>query len=386
MNLSLFLHPVDEHLFDEIDDPHSFFEHIHLHKHEDGPQLEGMDIALIGLSENRGTLENEGVAFAANAIRKKLYRLKKGYGRYRIIDLGNLKNGSDVEDTYARIRELVEYLLNMNVLPVLFGGSHDLDIGQFRAYETMNKLVTMLNVDAFLDIDFDESKGKSFGHLNEIMMHQPNFLMHYTQLGHQSYLASRESLDVMEKLFFDMIRLGQMRQNITEMEPYIRDADFMSFDISAIRGSDAGGNVHAQPFGLTGEEACQICWYAGLNDKLSSAGFYEYNPDLDTTQGQTASIVATMIWYFVEGYYHRRNEADFRSSDYIKYLVDMHPREQPLVFYKSKFTDKWWMEVPNGLRNPYPPSSMVPCSISDYETACQGQIPERYLQNSAKMF
>jgi len=385
MNFSLFLSPVEEFLYDDIDDTHAFFEHIHVHKLGEDVNLKDMDIALVGLSENRGTTANTGVDKAANAIRQKLYRLKKGYGRYRIVDLGNLKNGQSQEDTVARLRELVEHLLEQNILPILMGGSHDLDVGQFQAYEHMGKLVTMLNVDAFVDIDFELAKGKSFGHVNDILMHHPSFLLHYTQLGHQSYLASRESLDVMDKLFFDMIRLGQIRQNLAECEPYIRDADFMSFDISAIRRSDAGGNVHAQPFGLTGEEACQICWYAGLNDKLSSAGFYEYNPDLDTEHGHTAAVVATMIWYFVEGYYHRRNEADFKSSDYLKYLVDMSSREKPLVFYKSLFTEKWWMEIPTGLPKPYPASSMIPCSVSDYEQACQGQIPERYWQSSAKL-
>ncbi|HSK12544.1 MAG TPA: hypothetical protein VK907_04965, partial [Phnomibacter sp.] len=45
--------------------------------------------------------------------------------------------------------------------------------------------------------------------------------------------------------------------------------------------------------------ACQICWYAGLSNKLSSIGFYEYNP-LEDSKGQTASVIATMIWYLVE--------------------------------------------------------------------------------------
>lgn len=385
MNLKLFFAPVEEHLYDRIDDPHSFCENIRIHK-QDFPDLEDVDIALIGLTENRGTYSNSGVSEGANAIREKLYNLKKGFGRYRILDLGNLQNGVSAEDTCLRIKEVCHYLMSENILPVLFGGSQDLNVGQFLAYERMDKLVTMLNVDAFVDIDFDESKGDACGHLNKILLHKPNYLLHYTQLGHQSYLCSRESLDVLDKLFFDMLRLGHIRQHIAETEPYIRDADFMSFDISAIRSSDACGNANAQPFGLTGEEACQLCWYAGINDKLSSAGFYEYNPLLDTESRHTAAVVATMMWYFVEGFYHRRRESDFKSPDYQKFMVSIPHNQEPVIFYRSLFTDKWWLEVPNDLKRPYPGFSIIPCSLKDYETALNGQLPERYLLNAARSF
>ncbi len=103
-------------------------------------------------------------------------------------------------------------------------------------------------------------------------------------------------------------------------------------------------------FGLTGEEACQISWYAGLNEKLSSIGFYEYNPSFDDAQRKTAAVIATMIWYFVEGYYHRKNEQNFRSNDFLKYTVSMPVEPEVITFYKSKFSEKWWVEVPSSRR------------------------------------
>ena len=124
----------------------------------------------------------------------------------------------------------------------------------------------------------------------------------------------------------------------------------LSFDVTAIRSSDAPGNKKAQPFGLTGEEACQLCWYAGMNEKLSSAGFYEYNPGLDDEAMKTASVVATMIWYFIEGFYHRKDERDFRENDFLKYSVTMPVEPEVMNFFKSKVTDRWWMEVPGPVR------------------------------------
>ena len=96
--------------------------------------------------------------------------------------------------------------------------------------------------------------------------------------------------------------------------------------------------------------------------------------------------MATMIWYFVEGFYHRRNESDFKGSDYVKFTVEMPRQKEGLVFYKSKFTDKWWMEVSNDLQRPFPNKSIIPCSYSDYEQATKGEFPERYLNSTAKYF
>jgi formiminoglutamase len=217
-------------------------------------------------------------------------------------------------------------------------------------------------------------------------LHEPNYLFSYTHLAYQSYLIDPLSVSVLEKLYFEAFRVGQLRTNIQEIEPAIRNADLLSFDITAIRSSDAPGNVNAQPFGLTGEEACQVCWYAGQNEKLSSIGFYEYNPRWDDEHNKTASIIATMIWYFVEGYYYRKNEQNFRSNDFLKYTVSMPVEPETLSFYKSKFSEKWWMEVPYpGGKEKYARNSIVPCSYSDYQTAVKGEVPERYINTLAKL-
>ena len=81
----------------------------------------------------------------------------------------------------------------------------------------------------------------------------------------------------------------------------------LTFDISSIKLQFCPGGSQSEVFGLTGEEACQICWYAGMNDKLSSAGFYEYDPDKDIDGQPTAITMAVMIWYFIEGFKNRKS-------------------------------------------------------------------------------
>lgn len=385
MDLTIFFSPLDESLYAAPYPANSFFKNIQVFG-EKMPDYRGAHIAIIGVGEERGTQDNKGTSHGPDEIRKKLYHLKKGTGAYKIVDLGNLNTGIDLDETYTRISEVCRMLLENNVLPLILGGSHDLDLGQYRGYEDLQKLISFLNIDAFLDLEDDKNAPASKQHVHKMLLYEPNYLFGYTHLAHQVYLTDPFSVGVLEKLNFEAHRIGQIRTNLAEMEPAIRNADMLSFDITAIKSSDAPGNAQAQPFGLTGEEACQICWYAGTNEKLSSAGFYEYNPQLDDAQKKTAAVIATMIWYFVEGFYHRKQETNFKSNDFLKYVVSMPVNPETIVFYKSKFTEKWWMEVSQTrLGAKYARNTIVPCSYNDYQTATKGELPERYISALAKM-
>ena len=385
MDLTILFSPIDEALYSADYPSNSFFKNIRVYA-EKMPDYKGAQLALIGVKEERGTMDNQGAAQGPDEIRKKLYSLKKGTGKYNIVDLGNLNVGIDLDETYTRISEVCRILLESNVMPVLLGGTHDLDYGQYRGYEEMQKLISFLSVDAFLDLDDNQQAPPSRKHIHKMLVHEPNYLFGYTHLAYQSYLVDSFSTAVLEKLNFEAHRIGQIRSNLSEMEPAIRYADMFSFDITAIKSSDAPGNANAQPFGLTGEEACQICWYAGMNEKLSSAGFYEYNPNYDDIHKKTASVIATMIWYFIEGFYHRKQESNFKSNDFLKYVVAMPVQPETIAFYKSKLTEKWWMEVSvTRAGAKYARNSIVPCSYADYQTATKGELPERYINALAKM-
>lgn len=384
MDLTLFFSPVDESVYTSITSTSSVLKNIKIFG-EKMPDYTGAHIAIIGINETRGAGHHAGKSRAPDEVRKKLYSLKKGIGGYRIVDLGNLNVGIDLDESYVRLSEVCRILLESNVLPVIIGGSHDLDYGQYWAYERFEKLVSLLNIDAFLDLDDKHGAPPDQKHIHKILLHEPNYLLSYIHLAYQSYLIDPSSISVLEKLYFEAFRIGQMRTNLAEMEPAIRQADLLSFDVTAIRSADAPGSDHSQPFGLSGEDACQICWYAGLNEKLSSVGFYGYSPDLDDAHRKTASVIATMIWYFIEGYYHRKNEQDFRSNDFTKFTVSMPVEPETLTFYKSRFTERWWMEIPMAPSSAYARNSIVPCSYTDYQIATKGDVPDRYISALSKL-
>jgi formiminoglutamase len=383
MNLAIFFDPVSEDLFSPNAPMSSWEKSITIFR-EKFPSLENIDIAFVGLTEERGAVDNAGVCKAADVIRKKLYGLTKGTGLYRVTDLGNLRNGNTYEDTISRVKEVCEILLEKNIIPLLIGGSQDLTVGQYYGYEAGEKSITLLNLDSRLDMDNEESLS-SCSFLNTIFSHDPNYLFHYSHLGYQTFLTEKEKLDALEKLYFELYRLGQVRDNFMETEPVVRTADMISFDITAIRMSDAPGNKKATPFGFTAEEACQLCWYAGINSRMTSLGIYEYNPEVDERE-KTASVIATMIWYFIEGFYNRSKEPDVSDKRFVKYMVALKEEPHSLIFFKDTLTDKWWMEISARENNKgIKASCLIPCSYKDYQDANEGEIPNRWILTNAKL-
>lgn len=371
MDLKLFFDPT----ITDVDKSASSFQSSIYINHHKMPDHDGLDIALIGLREFRGIDKNASID-SPDEVRKQLYKLKKGFGDYGIIDLGNFRNGPTLEDTYLRLKEVCAYLMGKEIIPIVFGGSHDMDLGQYYAYEDSEKLISVLNIDNKIDL---EGECLSDVHTAKVFKHTPNYLFNYYHLAYQSYLTSPKELQLIEKLSFEAVRLGVIKENIREVEPVVRDADMLSFDVSAIQSSYVPGAINANVYGLTGEEACQLLWYAGQNEKLSSLGLYGFDSNTDIDE-KTSFVVSTMIWYFIEGYYHRRGDKNFMSNDYLKYEVHLGGEPDTIRFYKSKLSERWWMEVPNeeskGLFNR---NRMLACSYSDYETALKGEVPDRWL-------
>ena len=349
------------------------------------PDFEEQQIAILGIPEERGALENKGCSLAPDAVRSFLYRLKKADFPYRIVDLGNLIPGEKLTDTYAAVSTIVMELMKAKVLPVILGGSQDITYAQYVAYQRMEETVNIVAVDSHFDLGNTEEKMNSKSYLGKIILHEPNFLFNFSNIGYQTYFVGTDAVQLMEKLYFETYRLGQMRKDIEETEPIIRNADIFSFDISAVRQSDAPGNAYASPNGFFGDEACQIARYAGMSDKLSSAGFYEINPSRDA--GQTAHLVAQMIWYFIDGFYNRKKDMPVSSkTGFIKYNVAIKEGDHELVFYKSKKSERWWMDVPYpNEKARYHRHHLVPCSYKDYETACSDEMPERWWQAFQKL-
>lgn len=344
-------------------------------------------LVILGIMEDRGNIENKGSSNAPDLIRAQLYKLKIGGYESDLIDLGNISPGFEKNDTYFATSQTIAYLLFQNATIIVIGGSQDLTYPIYKSFENLEQVVNLASIDPKFDIGTLDQEIDSDNFLGRIVAHQPNYLFNYSNLGYQSYFTDPKTIELMQKLYFDAYRLGEIKENMELAEPALRNADIVSFDLSAIRSADFLAHNQVTPNGFNGEDACKISRYAGLSDKLSVFGLFELNPDLDF-RNQSTILAAEMIWYFLNGYFNRINDYPIvDKSKYTRYSVPIKEDRYEIVFYKSNKSDRWWMEVPYPSKptNKYERHFMVPCSYKDYQVACNNEIPDRWWQTYQKL-
>lgn len=368
-----FLIPTDMHALNED----SGYNDGQLAKHIVGyntemPDVSVVDIVLVGIGETRGNGIFTADFGAADAIRRQLYQLHYWHDDTCIADFGNIKTGATLKDSYAAIKTVLAELIRMKKTVVLLGGTHDITLAQFLAYKELGISVEATCIDACIDLR-TESALRTENFLLEMLTSDPTVISHYSHIGFQSYYAHPRMLETMDMLHFDCYRVGVAKENMEEMEPVLRSSSLLSFDISAIKYSDAPANKKS-PNGFTGEEACMLARYAGMSSQLSSFGIYGYEPQSDVNE-LTAVQIAQMLWYFIDGKSRRKQEAPLEDRKHFNEFNTV-VAEIATVFLQSRRTNRWWMQLPN--------NKWIPCSYRDYQLTCQNEIPERWLREQER--
>ncbi|MFT5215528.1 MAG: formiminoglutamase [Glaciecola sp.] len=349
-----------------------------IHSQQNGiPDLGNVKIAIIGVLENRNDVNYIGEELSLGEIRKSLYALFPGNWHTTVADLGDIKKGESVEDTYFALQTTISILIEKNIIPIIIGGSQDLTYANYRAYDNLSPMVNIVNVDCNFDLGDSVKPIKNTSFLGKIILEQPYNLFNYSTLGYQTYFNSQEEIDLMDKLYFESYRLGAIATNIALAEPVMRDANIVSVDLKSIRSAEMSTKQKYSPNGFDGKEICAISRYAGISNKVSSFGVYEYK--LSKDDDATSMLIAQIIWYFIEGVNCRVKDDDFEDdSNYQKYIVLVEDEE--LTFFKSNKTGRWWIEIPflPNVNNKLKRHTLLPCMHDDYKAACSGKIPERW--------
>jgi arginase family enzyme len=343
------------------------------------PDIDKIKIAIIGVLENRGD-SSQFEEVNLNHIRKEFYGLFPGNWQTTIGDLGDIQSGNSLEDTFFALKKVVAKLIQKNIIPIVIGGSQDLTYALYRAYDDLEQMVNLVAIDSKFDFGKQEENISSNSYLTKIIVDEPNNLFNYCNIGYQTYFNSQEEIDLIEKLFFDAYRLGEISNNLALAEPVFRDADIVSIDLNVVKASDSGNFTTFTPNGFNGKEICALARYAGISDKVSLLGLFNH-----FSKKQESVLIAQIIWYFIEGINFRSNEYPYGSkASYIKYIIPME--EEELIFYKSDKTERWWIEIPFllGENNKLKKNTLLPCSYEEYLSACNQELPERWWKAQRK--
>lgn len=375
-----FLSPVSDSVLahNELLSQQALGKKLKIHSRQHGfPDLDGVKLAIIGVQENRNDVNYIGNDFQFDTIRKAFYALFPGNWHTTIADLGDILKGNTVEDTYFALRTTVTSLLEQKIIPMILGGSQDLTYPNYRAYDNVLPMVNIVNVDSNFDLGDSTLPIKNNSYLGKVILEQPYNLFNYSAIGYQTYFNSQEEIDLMEKLYFEAYRLGEISKNINLVEPVMRDAHIVSVDLKSVKASEVSSKQKYSPNGFDGKEICAISRYAGISNKVSSFGIYEYHPSKEDEA--SSMLVAQMLWYFVEGVNCRVKDDTFNDdTSFQKYNVIID--DDDLIFYKSIKTGRWWIEIPflPDVNNKLKKHTLLPCTYDDYMEATQGKIPERW--------
>lgn len=377
-----FLIPLDDQLVEDLNASAiaNLSHTIQLHTAERGiPDLEGIAIAIIGVRENRLGDSDEFLSF--RSIRQAFYSLFPGNWHLSVADLGDIERGLSVEDTYYAVQSLVGQLLEKSIIPLILGGSQDLIYAQYRAYDRLEQMVNLVNIDNRFDLGDAEKPINHRSYVGKIVVNKPYNLFNYSNLGYQTYYNSQDEIELMERLFFDAYRLGEVSGKLSIVEPVMRDANLVGLDLGSINTAAIGGSG-ISPNGFDGKEICALARYAGISDKISSFGIYEYTSEYPKAGNM---LIAQIMWYFIEGVNYRTNENTITAKEeFFKYQVPID--DQVLVFFKSPISGRWWIEIPfiSNSNTKLKRHTLLPCSHEDYLEACNQVIPERWYKTKRK--
>ncbi len=340
-------------------------------------------IALLGVPEGRNS-PGTGTMKGPDTVRSQLYRLTRIPGKSKIIDLGNMKQGVTFNDTVAGLTDVLIWLLEENVFPVIFGGSSALVTAIDAAFTRINTQYSLVAVDSRIDFINEKKESDSFNYLYNILHSNKSTFNHYINIGYQTYLNDQQVINRFLKRKSELVRIGDARKAIHLTEPYFRDSDVTVIDISAVRQSDAPGTISPSPNGFYGEEICTLARYAGISDNLKVFGLFDVDPDIDI-RSQTSALAAQILWFFLEGFSQKQYETPVISNSsqgrFTRYHVRVTDLEDDLIFVKSNLTDRWWMEILSKDDKP----QYIACSHEDYLKANRNEIPERWVHGYERL-
>ncbi len=334
------------------------------------------DAVILGIDDER--IADLCFSRASDTIRGQLYQLRGLAENFKMVDLGNVRRGTEVTDTLAALCMVAEEVANLGIPLLFLGGDQQLTLPLLTGMSKNGAVLTV--VDDRIDNHSETEPSNEGNYLNNLQVETTVNVM-----GVQSYFVSPESKDSFSEEFNgNLTTLGELRQDISEMEPILRETDLVSFDFGSLKICEAPGQIKNSPNGLTGEEACQLAWYSGISTHPGWFSLFGYDPGSDPEK-HGAMMAAQIAWYFLNGKSRKIDDVpQDEAIDFIHYIVPIEGIPDPVTFLKHPVSKRWWMEVPSPDCDLFP--LRVPCSKKDYRKACKNEIPDRWWSSFNKSY
>lgn len=312
------------------------------------------DVVIAGLG-----LHHESYLFHVRNILSRLYHK---HIRIRIADAGNIIPGISYADTLVALDDLLSEFAASDAR-VIFLAEDEL------MAQTVWKKILQLHPQ---ESTFVGNMQEDTEELILEIQSQKKKGSYFNLAAFQNYLNDPDLLESNEAIGGELLRLGLLRERPDAMEAALRRSGSCFFHTNSVKSSEWNLSLQ-QPNGLNAAEACKIFHYMGFSSALkwSVAGPYH---------GAGDALMAQLLWHFIDGANNSREENPASAgNDFLKFYVEQEKENHHFIFYQSKFTYRWWMQVDH----PHKESEntkdiIVPCTEQDYKKAVNGESPDAW--------
>lgn len=273
----------------------------------DEKDYEASDIVILGCPQDEGVRRNqgrEGAALAPTAIRKQFYKLTPFNIKRKLFDLGDVKIGSDLEETHERHSAVVKQVLEDGKRLIVLGGGNDISYPDGKAMADVygpGKWIAV-NVDSHLDVRIADqpNSGTPYRqlleekHLLPTYFYEVAYQTHFCSPVYYAYIrdlgVNRISLEILRSRDEADIELKE-KIRLNFINHSISLNTFFGFDMDAVRSADAPGTSAPSPLGLRAGEFITLVKYAASLANTKIIEFSEVNPNFDIDD-RTTKLVA----------------------------------------------------------------------------------------------
>ena len=354
-----------------LSEPQTIGNKLKIHSENSGvPSFKSARIALVGVQETRSIGQPHQRKQNLTGIRKAFYSLYVGNWNNNIIDLGDIPIGDKEKDSQKALHDIAKEMYQRNILLIAFGGSQENTLGLCSVFNELEVYYNLTSIDYKFDFGGDGSLISPESYMSKLIANRPNYMTNFCNLGYQSYMVAQDEIDLMERLYFESIRLGTLTSDLKVVEPLMRDSDIVSMDMTAVKSNELQGGL-TQVNGFTAQQFCALGRYVGISDRVRFVGLFNI-PE----SSASSNLTAQAVWYLIEGMHYRVNEYPFSTKqNSVRYVVSCD--DQELIFYQSSLSKRWWLEVQSE-HDSNLETVLISCSEEDFYTAEKGTVPERW--------
>lgn len=276
--------------------------------------LDGVDVAIVGVPFDSATSNRSGTRFGPRAIREQSLLLW-GYNNAQqidpfrnltIIDYGDVNVVPvDILETYQAIQTEVGKLLKSGCRVITLGGDHSISLPLLRAHHQKYGPLAVIHFDAHPDTWDEEFPGQKYSHGTPFRRAIEEGLIDnaaYFQIGIRGPTPAGHDYEDARQLGARLITLDEAMSLGTPKlleEIHHRIAGrpvYLTFDIDVVDPAFAPGTGTPEVGGFSSWQILQIV--RGLKLNIVGADLVEVSPPFDP-QGITAILAANLVFEFL---------------------------------------------------------------------------------------